>query len=100
MMESWHPLACRRDYRVQFSGRGVGVECRAGAGVRRRGDLEAVVAHAAVRAGLPGLLLAAMAEAATMPPGLSQVLVGPAALAWRWPTIRTWRCCRPPARRR
>ena len=44
----------RRHHRVQFSGRGVVVECGAGAGLRQSGDLEAVGEDAADRAGGAG----------------------------------------------
>ncbi len=43
MIEKWHPLGVgRRDQRVQLPGRGLGVERRARARVRRPGGLEAV----------------------------------------------------------
>ena len=55
MMEQWHPLGPGAgDQRVQFPGRGVGVERGAGAGLRRSGDLEAEREDAADRGGGDG----------------------------------------------
>ena len=48
MMESWHPLGpCARHLGLQLPGRGLGLERRAGARLRRPGDLEAVRKDAA-----------------------------------------------------
>ena len=49
MMEQWHPLGPCGDHRVQFPGRGLGVERGARAGLRRSGGLEAEREDAALR---------------------------------------------------
>ena len=57
MMETWHPLgAGGRDQRLQLPGRGLGVERRARAGLRRHRGLETVGEDAAYRARLQALL--------------------------------------------
>ena len=88
------------DQRVQFSGRGVGVERRAGAGLRQSGDLEAEREDAAVRrdgdaAGAAG----AGAASAMRPTGWSSWSRASATSARRWSTIRAWRWSRRPDRR-
>ena len=50
MMEQWHPLGPVLVISAfNFPGRGVGMECRAGAGLRQSGDLEAEREDAALR---------------------------------------------------
>ncbi len=50
MMEQWHPLGpVLVITRVQFSRRGLGMECSAGAGLRRSGHLEAEREDTAMR---------------------------------------------------
>ena len=50
MMEQWHPLGPVLVISAfNFPGRGLGVECRAGAGLRQSGDLEAEREDAALR---------------------------------------------------
>ena len=63
MSETWHPLGVgRRDQRVQLPGRGVGVELRARARVRRLGRVEAVGEDAAHGARVSGALRRARAK--------------------------------------
>ena len=75
-METWHPLGVVGVItRLQLPRRGVVVEHRARAGLRRPGRLEAVRAGAAVGARLPALLARAIAEAGVAG-RLSQVVIG------------------------
>ena len=78
MMEQWHPLGpVGIDHRVQFSGRGVGVECGAGVGLRRSGDLEAEREDAADRRGGDGAgAESALARFGEAPEGLMQLVQG------------------------
>ena len=78
LMETWHPLGRgRRDLGLQLPGRGVVVEHRHRAGLRRHRRLEAVGAGAAVRAGVRRLLSRALDEAG-FPADVSQVVLGDA----------------------
>ena len=78
MMEQWHPLGPVRDHlRLQLSRRGLGVECGAGAGLRRQRDLEAVGKDAAdARSPCRPCSRAPSHASATRRRALSQIVLG------------------------
>ena len=89
------------DQRLQLSGRGLGVECRAGSGLRQSGDLEAEREDAALRRSGDGARPPRAASGSAMrPTGWSSSSRASATSAKRWSTIRASRWCRRPARRR
>ena len=102
MRETWHPLGpVRRHHRLQLPGRGVGLERRARAGLRRSGDLEAVGEDAA-RARWPRRRsasgpLAAIRRTRRTAPGASRHR-RTRGRARRWSSTRTSPSSRPPAR--
>ena len=89
MMEQWHPLGPGAgDQRLQFPGRGMGVERRAGAGLRQSGDLEAEREDAAVRGSGDEAGGRALARFGDAPEGLVQLSRAGATSGRRWSTIR------------
>ena len=82
MMEQWHPLGVVGVISaVQLPGRGLGVECDAGAGLRRPGGLEAEREDAADRAGDAGAVRCGAGAAfatpgVTHPTALCQLVIG------------------------
>ena len=91
MMETWHPLGVVGVIsRLQLPGRGLVVERRAGAGLRRRGGLEAVGEDPADRAGRPGAVRARRGAVRRRAGGpLQRARSAAARSARRWSTIRT-----------
>ena len=77
------------DQRVQFPGRGLGVECRARAGLRRSGDLEAEREDAALRRSGDGAVRRALWSGSAMRPrAWFRSCRAAATSARRWSTIR------------
>ena len=78
MIEQWHPLGPVLVISAfNFPGRGLGLECRAGAGLRRSGDLEAERENAALRRSASWLLVRrALGRFGDAPDGLIQLVQG------------------------